>query len=332
MATRTTTRRRKVPRTKLRRLWTPAKVVFAAACVAFVVRRVDLAGIPGDVAQLGPGTWGLLAALVPLHVLSLAFRWRSALAELDDPVPLRPVVGDLMVGVTYNSLLPSTVGGDLVRAYRCATRVSRESSALASIALERSVGLVCLAAVPLVGLLVGLGEAPPVLLLLSLGASLAFALVLAGLHLPFALGGRVASRFAPRVASLMIETAGALRRVGPAGRGRIAGWSLAYQALVALSFFVVASALSEPQALRGVLVGVPIALVISTVPITIGGFGIREGAFVAVLGRLGFSPGGALVMSLFWAVEWMLIGVAGAMVMATTRMRPFSWSTGAHDR
>jgi uncharacterized membrane protein YbhN (UPF0104 family) len=309
-------------------LWTLAKVAFVATCIFFVVGRVDLGALPSDVASLDGQSWGLLAALVPLHVVALGLRWRVALGELGEKVPLRAVLGDLMVGVTYNSLLPSTVGGDLVRAYRCATRVRHESSALASIALERVIGLLCLAALPLVGVLAGLAEAPRTLLLVSLGATAAFAAALAGLHLPIELAARLVPVSLPRVAALARETAGALRRTGPGARARIAAWSLAYQALVAVSFLVVARALSTPQTLRAVLIGVPIALVLSSIPLSIGGFGVREGAFVAVLGPLGVAPAHALVMSLFWALEWLVVGIAGGLIIIVTRLAPRGWPTG----
>jgi uncharacterized membrane protein YbhN (UPF0104 family) len=308
-------------------LWTLAKVALVVACIAFVIGRVDAAALPSDLMTLGRESWGVLGGLAALHVLALGLRWRAALLQLGERVPLPAVLGDLLVGVTYNSLLPSTVGGDVVRAYRCATRVQRESSALASIALERVIGLLCLAAVPLVGLLATLHDAPRTLLFVSLGASAAFAVAVAGLHLPFQLTARVVPTAFPRLAAFARETAEGLRQIGPAARGRIAIWSLLYQALVAVSFVVVARALSTPHALRAVLVGVPIALVLAAIPISIGGFGVREGAFVAVLGPLGVTPSHALVMSLFWALEWLLIGVAGGVVIMVTRLAPRTWPT-----
>jgi uncharacterized membrane protein YbhN (UPF0104 family) len=262
----------------------------------------------------------VLAALAGCHVVTLTLRWRAALRSLGEEPRFLPLLGDLLVGAAYNSVLPSTVGGDLARAYRCATRVNHPPAAVASIALERVIGFLCLSIVPFLGLLLGQRDAPAIFLTVSFAATVAFGALLALLHLPLALLSRILEPVAPRIAAFVGETAADLRAVRAGGRLVVAGWSMVYQALSMAFFFIVASSWQEPAPTRAVLIGVPIAMILSSLPVTIGGIGLRESMFVAVLGPLGLSGAEALVLALVWGAEWLLLAIAGAAVLAGTRL------------
>ena len=62
------------------------------------------------------------------------------------------------------------------------------------------------------------------------------------------------------------------------------------------------------------MVGVPIVHVLSMVPITIGGLGLREGLFVAILGRLGVESDVALGLAAQWLASSLMFAIAGAVV------------------
>ncbi len=301
-------------------LWRGAKGLAACACIAFVVSRVDPRQVGSAIADLGSGSLVVLVALAGSHVATLALRWRCALRSLGERVRFMPLLGDLLVGVAYNSILPSTVGGDVARAVRCATRVSHPPAAAASIALERVIGFLCLSVVPLFGLLFGSRDAPAVLLTVSVVATAAFGTLLAFLHAPLALLGRLLVPVAPGTGAFIGEMAADLRGVHARGRLAVAGWSMAYQVASMLSFAVVARSWESPATLRAVLVGVPVAMILSSLPVTIGGVGLRESLFVAVLGPLGLSGGLALFMAFVWGIEWLVFALIGAVLVVVTRL------------
>ena len=270
--------------------------------------------------KVGYQSLPILAALAGSHAVTLTLRWRAALRSLGEEPRFLPLLGDFLVGAAYNSVLPSTVGGDVARAYRCATRVNHPPAAVASIALERVIGLLCLSVVPLLGLLLGRRDAPAVLLTVSLAATVGFGVLLALLHVPIALLGRLVAPVAPKMAAFVSETAADLGAVRTKGRLVVAGWSMVYQALSMASFLVVASSWPEPAAPQAVLIGVPIAMILSSLPVTIGGIGLRESLFVAVLGKLGVSGGQALLLAFVWGIEWFVLALIGAVLVATTRL------------
>jgi hypothetical protein len=62
------------------------------------------------------------------------------------------------------------------------------------------------------------------------------------------------------------------------------------------------------------LIGVPVVHVLSMVPITLGGLGLREGLFVGVLGLLNVPSDVALGLAAQWLASSLAFAVAGAIV------------------
>src|SRR5262249_45257466 len=152
-------------------------------------------------------------------------------------------------------------------------RIAAPENAWASVAYERMMGLVCLALIPLAGLLGGAARARPVYLAVATISSTVFLLALAFAHAPLAWVARIAGARAPRVAGLSHKLAaafsGTLAR--PAVRVETFAWSLAYQ-LVALFMLVVAGqSLADPALYRAAYVGAPLVLILSMLPVTVAG-------------------------------------------------------------
>jgi len=62
------------------------------------------------------------------------------------------------------------------------------------------------------------------------------------------------------------------------------------------------------------LVGIPLGHILSLAPISIGGFGVREGLFVAVLTPLGIASDIALSLSILWLLASVFFAVIGAVI------------------
>jgi glycosyltransferase 2 family protein len=307
------------------RLWLAFKLAVTVGLFAWVLGAVDLAAVAQTFAELD--AWAIAAVIVLTFaaVGVSAWRWHRVLARLGEPVAVRTLFGDTLVGTTYNLLLPTSVGGDVVRSMRCAGRLKVPEHAWASVAFERVMGLVSLALVSCVGLLSVTTRARGELLLVSAG--LAGGLVLALLVAPGTL--RLAARMARRWFARWLErVAGALDRMAEAFEGPLAtagarletfGWSLAYQLVSLAILYAAGRGWGEPELARAVFLGVPIALVISTAPVTIGGLGLRESLFVAVLVPFGLSSERAFALSLVWLASNLLAALAGAAVPPAAR-------------
>src|SRR5215210_2655134 len=78
---------------------------------------------------------GLL--ITGLGIVLSAWRWQRVLEVFDVRVPLRTLTGHYFAGQFVGNVLPSTVGGDVVRVSRTADAAGSGSVAFAAVVLER---------------------------------------------------------------------------------------------------------------------------------------------------------------------------------------------------
>jgi uncharacterized membrane protein YbhN (UPF0104 family) len=304
-----------------RSAWVALKVLVTAALLVVLLTRVDLASVGATLGTLSP--LAIVAALVlTLAAVAVsAWRWRRVLAYLGEDVPFVPLFGDTLVGTTYNLLLPTSVGGDVARGIRSARRVADREHAWASVLFERVMGLLSLVLVSSVGLLYGLTQTLVPILVAAILMALVLGTGLAIAPAPLRLAARVSAWGAKGLGHFLERLAGAFAGplARPGARLETFGWSLAYQ-FVALTILIpIGWAWDTPDLVRAVYLGVPIALVASTLPISLGGHGLRESLFVVVLGPFGLSAERAFALSLVWLAANLFVGLVGLVVMAVER-------------
>lgn len=244
--------------------------------------------------------WIALAAAVNLAALLLsAWRWELLLRILGPRLGFPAAVRAYWLGSLFGNLLPSTIGGDVVR-----IAVVREQAGLtratASIAVERLTGLTMLLVAALLAL------APPAAaamlgqqrwwLLACIAAMLASGLLLLALApQPVAAGGaRVRLPFAhlPQVAKLLAAArafGGALLTYRDRPRALVLTLVLSalFYVLLVVFQWSLLRAVGADLALHEVAVAVPLLVLVNMLPLSINGLGVTEGAFVVLYSRLG---------------------------------------------
>ena len=298
----------------MKRLWWVAlKALLTVGLLLVVLHQVDLRALPATLSGMGVGAVLAAVFLTGGAVAVAAVRWHRVLRYLDERVTVRSLLGDTLVGTTYNLILPTSIGGDVARAYRCGRRAAQADHAWASVIYERVMGLLSLVLVSCVGILSTFSPGQQQLLLAASGMAVALALGIALAPAPFRLAARISRLGAKRAGESLQRVANAFAGplARPAARVETFAWSLLYQ-LVALSVLVAAaSGWDQPGIYHAIYLGVPIALVASTIPITIGGLGLRESLFVAVLQPFGVPADRAFALSMVWLASNLLVGIAG---------------------
>src|SRR6478735_6905930 len=128
------------------------RIIVSAALLALLITK-----IPADDVQpkdTHTGTllflaFGLLFTLVGF-VLS-AWRWQRTFAVFDVHVPLRTLFGHYLAGQFVGNVLPSTIGGDVLRVSRAAKTTGAGDVAFASVIIERLSGFVALPLLTFIG-------------------------------------------------------------------------------------------------------------------------------------------------------------------------------------
>src|SRR4030081_1442525 len=131
------------------------RFVVSAGLLAFVVSKIDFADMVPQNRSL-PGTIAFLVAGIALMGFSLvlaAWRWQKVLDVFNVHVPLRRLVSHYFAGQFVGNVLPSTVGGDVLRVTRSARDIGARDVAFASVVLERLTGFVALPLLLFVGFL-----------------------------------------------------------------------------------------------------------------------------------------------------------------------------------
>ena len=245
-------------------------------------------------------------------------RWTTVLRAFTDPPPhLR------MLRIQYMSLftqlfLPSSVGGAAVRVGVLARSGYPFSIALNSVLLDRLValgGLILLAVVflPAVASSLSIGDNKGALIAL---AAAAVAVLAAGIGafwwrpLSYWLG--LLKRTPLRSIAESLEMA-MPELIRPRRIATALAYSLCGQFAAMLSIFVLASGKQLGVDLLDCILVMPPVMLLSALPISIAGWGVREGAMVVAFGLLGVAPESAIVLSVQFAIIGHLATTPGAI-------------------
>jgi uncharacterized membrane protein YbhN (UPF0104 family) len=287
-----------------------------------------------DVDRLVPEpTTGRLAWLVAAAVLTLAgmvlatWRWSQVLTALGRPMGLGRLFSHTMAGQFVSNVLPTTIGGDVLRISRLSRDTGDSPDTFASVVLERVTGWLVLPVITLVGLAVNPG-------LRELGTATIVALGLAVATLAM-LGGTLfavsSARFGARytVRDGWRRFAGAIHlglarmRAHPRSAAGVLVAGFAYQFVLVLSAVAAAQALGlRPAGLTALLAFFPAVLIVQVLPIGISGLGIREGAFVLFLGPLGVATEEAIALGLLLYLLNLAVSLLGAPAFAVGGRSP----------
>jgi uncharacterized protein (TIRG00374 family) len=280
------------------------RVVASAAMLVALVPRA--AGYVKPVLHPATLAWVAAAVVVTLAGVVLAtLRWHRVLAALDVPARIPTLLSHYLAGLFVSNFLPTTIGGDVLRVSRLSGGNGETPRSFASVVLERLTGWIVLPVISLVTLAINPGLLrPPVDDASHLVLAISFAtLSLLGLILVGASSPRLGRRLQTQsgwlrfVNAIHLGLARFRRSPGMAFEVLVAGF--AYQLAVVLAAFLSAKALGLPVSWTAVLAFMPAVAIVQVLPApTIGGLGVREGAFVLFLHPLGVSVNQAITLGL----------------------------------
>jgi uncharacterized protein (TIRG00374 family) len=296
------------------------RIIVSAALLALLITK-----IPADDVQpkdTHTGTllflaFGLLFTLAGF-VLS-AWRWQRVLAVFDVHVPLRTLLSHYLAGQFVGNVLPSTIGGDVLRVSRAAKTTGTSDIAFASVVIERLSGFVAL---PLLSFL-GFALEPSLLDIDRswIAVMIAAATVAALVVILFVAGSpRLAGRFAKH--QNWTRFIGAVHvgvdrmRHEPRRAMSVLVAAVTYQASVLIAVYCAIHTLGVSLPNGAVLAFLPAVAAAQALPISLSGLGIREGLLVILLHPLGVPTGKAIGIGLLWYGMTLVVSLLGAPAFA----------------
>ena len=281
----------------------------SALALGWTLNGLDLGALSEAIAG-ADRRWLIAAAMLgPVQVLLASMRWWLIADAVGAPLKPRQAVEEYYLSTFLNQILPGGVAGDAVRVWRHGRVGEGYGPAVRAALLDRGAGQVALAAIAGAGLLAwpALHPGVPVpawgiaAVVAVLGASVALA---------------VWRRGPASVTALASDLRSAL--LAPGLRWVHAGLSLALTGSFMLGFALVALALGlEP--LGVVFTAVPLVLVAMALPLSVGGWGIRELAVASLFGLLGQPVELGVALSGLYGVTVLAGSLPGALVLADAR-------------
>lgn len=297
------------------------RIVVSGALLFWVLKQANLREIGATIA--GANAWWILAAFAVNSVGNLlgAWRWQLLLRSQGRRLPLLHLLGSYLVGLFFNMFLPSTIGGDVVRAASAKKKGGGTlTENLTVVLVERLIGLLATLSLGGVAALTGVaGRIDPRLpfallgLLVAALAGLLLALNSSVRHLILRLIGKFPVEFVPRTVGKMLA---AFELFSQARGTLLANYalSLGFQFLLIVHFWLVQFAFGQTVSFSTYVAVVPLVFCIMLLPISINGLGVRESAFVWFLTRAGMDPASAAALSLSSFAIALAQGIVGSIV------------------
>ncbi len=273
------------------------------------------------VTDADPLATGLATLLTIAAVIVSAWKWQLLLRSVDQDVSLVRLSDAYLVGLFFNNFLPSNIGGDVARAHAIGRHTGHLGVVVASIAGERLLAGLALGATASVALLVRQD------LVGIVGSGVGGVM--------FGFIALTALSSIPQVRSYLIGRLGQsgrrgsiARSVASLGRTLSDPWtvlavfalSVMFQALVVAVAWAGFQAVGAPVSLGVCFVLIPVISAIQLVPVSLGGFGVREGAYALLFGQCcSIAPTAAIASSLIFAGVVMGVSLVGGVRFAMTR-------------
>ncbi|MBF0186319.1 MAG: flippase-like domain-containing protein [Magnetococcales bacterium] len=265
----------------------------------------------------------LLAAFVTalFCIFLVVFRWMAVLETMKVSVSYLYGLQLVLIGIFFNQALPSTVGGDAVRAWRLYRDGYPGGLSVRSVVMDRIIALIGLTllvilCLPLLFFQLGNTLSFWMILALILAAAVAVVILLMLKRLPERFrGNRIVRGFIT-----LSSDAWAILRHDRAARVTL-GISMFVHASNPFVVYCLALAVGVDVSYLACLVLVPPVVLVSVVPISLAGWGVREGAMIAAFGFIGVPAQEAFVLSVGFGLVILATGLPGGPVWLFTRRK-----------
>jgi uncharacterized membrane protein YbhN (UPF0104 family) len=277
------------------------KLAVSGASLFLIFRKTDMEHVAYMLKDIGPSSFLSVAAVYLICQVLSSVRWRTLMLE---KFPVMKLFSLYMIGSFFSTFLPGLIGGDAIRAYYLNKDARKISATLASVFMDRYIGFLSLMVIGIVAYPFSLGSfagSPHRWLMPGIFVSFVLASI-------FFFGLQLGRRF--RVMTEFYDYFSLLRKQ----KGALAS-AFAFSVIIqSLNFFMViilAWRMGLQVSLLQLAVFLPIVITISSLPISISGLGVREGAFVILLGLINIKPEAATSLSLSWFFSVVLGSLPG---------------------
>ncbi|KAF0225619.1 MAG: hypothetical protein FD176_305 [Rhodospirillaceae bacterium] len=304
------------------------KLTVSVAIIAALAWNIDLSGTLSRARDGNPG-WIAAAAFFTLAQMIIAtWRWQVVIAAIGGRLGFGQAWRLVYIGQFFNLILPSTVGGDAIRGWMIWKSGMTAMNAASSVLLDRLVAVLGLV----------LTIAVTQWLLPSMEQADMVALVVAGI-VTGTIGGTTILMLLDRLPAQIQEMRlfSALARLSRNVRAVLLSWpynvgsvgmGVLGQINLSMALYALAQAFNIPLTVIDCLVLWPLVVLVTLLPVSISGWGVREGAMVVALGLAGVSSESSMLLSVSIGLLATVMALPGGLLWLSVRQpQPASQTT-----
>lgn len=303
-------------------------------CALLLIYVVDVGSVLKTLGNCDPWWAGIALLAFTLDRVLMSYKWGLLLAIRGYSISLAHKLMVYCSAMMWGLALPSTVGADGIRVMLVRRFGVRVDDTLATILVERGIGFIVALLTAVASLILLRAMLPhdtvyDYAIALGVAGSLGAITILVFSFTDHALSSvlrLVPARFRNSKAVHLLEKLHEAYVSLGSNRPRIAVFSvltLVEHVLMIVCYGVVARALEVPFNPAFIFAAVPLAILVSRLPISLDGIGVYEGIFIAIMALGGVRPADALAISLaaralqiiVWFPWWL-------MLAARTGVRP----------
>jgi uncharacterized protein (TIRG00374 family) len=282
--------------------------------IALIVHLTGLEKIQQQFSQLVVSFFLFAILIENIGVALSAKKWQLLFKLKDINVPFPTALKYYYIGSFFNAFLPTSIGGDAVKAYNISKELDKKEEAFSSVVMDRISGLIAVLSIGSLALTAGWQVIPsdviivclPILAIPVLLLILFFKTNIIGVILrkPFFIKFGKLHMFVEKIYS-------SLKDFSTHKRGIAVAFfiSCCYHILLILNNYILSLALGLDIPLYFFFIVIPIAEILVFLPVSIQGFGVREGTYVTL-----FSPFATNAQSFALGFSNQIVKVIGSVI------------------
>lgn len=309
------------------RVFTIIKIAVSLALFYLIFRNVDFRSF-GEVMQSARlGILALAYMVLWAGHLICVIRWRMLLRPLMPVHSLKSLLGIYCIGLFFNLTFPTVVGGDVVKIFYVGKRSNSYSQSFAATFLDRDAGMLAMMIIACAGILFHPVTVPGIAVEIIVWAASA-AFVLGNICLFTPKFRRTTTRLLRRlrmvkIADKLDRVSGVLHIIG--SRKSLLAVSLLIsfinQFLAISVVWITALALHLDTPFSYFMIFVPVITLISMIPVSLNGMGLREYAFLSLFSAAGVPAESCIALGLLSSILIILSSLPGGIIYIFFRNR-----------
>ena len=286
------------------------KLIITIAIFYFLFRNIDFVEFRNMIFA-SHGGWILVALIMQLTSTYLAaYRWFKISQLLVFKEKLSFYVQSYFKGTFFNQVLPSSIGGDAVRIVDLTRKGYEKKDSFYGVFVDRVVGLVGLLVLNLLATLIFFGtferDFSLLIIVITVGGISGFALLFQLHRLTFLAnikGLNLFVRLANRLNSLYASRMLLMKHISI---------SVVVHFFSVLTMYGLALALRLDLSFQTLLIAVPPVFLLTIIPISLAGWGVREGAMIGIFMLVGADQNKVLAVSILYGLLLILSALPGS--------------------